>query len=166
MAAKGTRATLSEQKIIDCDSANHGCEGGFFAIDYVVGNGGLPSSSSYPYTATDGGCTSSSNVAGSNPNTYEKQISGDTSLASALTGRAVMVAVDATDWQFYSSGIFEVSGCGNTASALNHAVIAAGMTADAYIIRNSWGTGWGEAGYIRLPRGVNACGVAVAPAYI
>ena len=64
------------------------------------------------------------------------------------------VAVDASNWSSYKSGIF--SSC---ASNKNHAVVAVGYVAGShYVIRNSWGTTWGENGYMRLRDG-NTCGV-------
>jgi C1A family cysteine protease len=52
------------------------------------------------------------------------------------------------------SGVF--STCGST---LNHAVVLVGyQTDDVWIVRNSWATTWGEAGYIRLAPG-NTCGM-------
>lgn len=49
------------------------------------------------------------------------------------------VAVDAENWSFYSSGIF--NDCGDS---LDHGVLAVGYTDDYWIIKNSWGASWGE----------------------
>jgi C1A family cysteine protease len=35
-----------------------------------------------------------------------------------------------------------------------------GYTSDYFIIRNSWGTSWGESGFIRLSYGSNTCAIA------
>jgi cathepsin L len=65
----------------------------------------------------------------------------------------VVVSVDASKWNFYSTGVF--SGCDKDA-IINHAVVAEGFGEDSghkyYLIKNSWGSDWGERGYIRLQR--------------
>ena len=64
------------------------------------------------------------------------------------------VAVDASNWSQYKSGIFS-----NCAKSLNHAVLAIGYYADGtWIIKNSWAASWGENGNIRLQAG-DTCGV-------
>ena len=76
------------------------------------------------------------------------------SVKSALANYPLTVAVDATNWQWYSSGV--LSRCGKS---LNHAVLLVGYNSDdTWIIKNSWGTGWGEKGFITLSAG-NTCGV-------
>lgn len=66
----------------------------------------------------------------------------------------VSICVDASNWSFYKSGVF--SNCGTT--NLNHAVVAVGYNADgSWIVRNSWGAGWGSQGHITLAAG-NTCG--------
>merc|ERR1712244_151885 len=77
------------------------------------------------------------------------------------------VAVYASGWGSYSSGIYD--GCSYDSNiALNHAVQLVGYGSDAdgdyWIVRNSWGTGWGEDGYIRLRRDATAqCGTDSSP---
>jgi C1A family cysteine protease len=63
------------------------------------------------------------------------------------------VTVDATKWSVYSSGIF--SNCG---TSLTHMVLLVGMADEYWKCKNSWGTSWGERGYIRLARG-DTCGI-------
>ena len=91
--------------------------------------------------------------------------------ALATTG-PVMVGVDADRFCTYSSGIFR--GCG-ASGVVNHAVLLVGYNMSSrnasehyYIIRNSWGSSWGEGGYIRLgmhqPSATGgACGIASTP---
>jgi len=74
-------------------------------------------------------------------------------LQNALSSRPLGVAVNAEGWSHYSSGIF--SACG---SSLNHAVQLVGISASYWKIKNSWGTSWGEHGFIRLHLG-NTCGM-------
>jgi cathepsin L len=83
-----------------------------------------------------------------------------TELDSALTGRPVSVAVDGTNMVNYRSGIF--SNCG---TQLTLAALLVGGTDSYYRLKLSWGTGWGEAGYIRLVRATNICGILGAASY-
>lgn len=66
----------------------------------------------------------------------------------------VSVLVDASKWMLYKSGIYNQC----SESALNHAVLLVGMSDTYWKLQNSWGTSWGEQGYIRLQMG-NCCGV-------
>lgn len=63
------------------------------------------------------------------------------------------VAVDAGGWSHYSSGVF--SNCGKN---INHAVLLVGVVNGAWKIKNSWGSSWGEKGFIRLASG-DTCGI-------
>merc|ERR1712224_1135926 len=61
-------------------------------------------------------------------------------------------------------------GCSSSPTKMDHGVAVVGYGTDDtggdyWIVRNSWGPGWGENGYIRLARGVNACGVSNAAVY-
>jgi cathepsin L len=76
-------------------------------------------------------------------------------LLGALNNGPVVVSVDASKWGMYSKGVF--AGCDRDA-IVNHAVLMTGYGQDTasgnkyFLIRNSWGDGWGENGYIRLNR--------------
>lgn len=67
--------------------------------------------------------------------------------------KPIAVSVDATNWSPYRSGEFN-----NCAASINHNVLAVGIVGGRWKIKNSWGTGWGESGYIRLSSG-NTCGL-------
>lgn len=72
------------------------------------------------------------------------------------------VLMDASTLSFYHKGIYNPSVCNPT--TLNHAVLLVGFGEDNgidyWIVKNSWGTKWGEDGYFRIARGVNKCGIA------
>jgi hypothetical protein len=95
----------------------------------------------------------------------EFKISGYTTIKecngvrNALQSRPLAVAVDASKWAAYSSGVF--NHCG---TALNHMVLLTGAADDYWRCKNSWGTSWGEKGYIRLAPG-NTCGVCNYASY-
>merc|ERR1711997_1145563 len=66
------------------------------------------------------------------------------------------VAVDASNWSFYFGGVFDECKYSENI-ALNHAVQMVGygtdsVSGDYWIVRNSWGSSWGEDGFIRLKR--------------
>ena len=112
--------------------------------------------SAYPYAGRDQACK---NNAGSVKISSVSNVRGS-SVQSALSGRPIAVAVDATNWSSYKSGAFN-----NCAANLNHAVLLVGIDANGvWKIKNSWGTSWGEKGYIRLAAG-NTCGVTNDGAY-
>lgn len=150
---KGQSVSLSEQQLVDCSRSygNQGCNGGWpsSALKFVKDHG-ITTESAYAYTAKDGTCkatTGSFKISGYNNN------SGCNGLSSALQSMPVSVTVDATNWSKYSSGVF--SNCG---TGINHAVLLVGATGSNWKIKNSWGSGWGESGFIRLSLG-NTCGV-------
>merc|ERR1712048_379634 len=130
---------------------------------------GACSEASYPYTAKDGSCQQSSCdiVIPANGVTGYKDVRGESALASAVEQQPVSVAIEADQmgFQLYSSGVFSGS-CGTN---LDHGVLAVGFgTAngkDYWKVKNSWGSSWGDAGYILMAKGVNQCGIGNQPSY-
>jgi len=150
---KGQSVSLSEQQLVDCSGSygNHGCNGGWpsQALNYVKANG-IASESEYPYAGVNQACKKNG---GSFRISSVSSASGCTGLENALSARPVSVTVDATNWNKYSSGVFN-----NCATSINHAVLLVGVSGSYWKIKNSWGTGWGEQGFIRIALG-NTCGV-------
>lgn len=72
----------------------------------------------------------------------------DSELIELVVERPVAIAVSATNWQYYGSGVFKCS----PTDPINHAVLLVGYTPEYWIIKNSWGSDWGEDGYIRVSR--------------
>lgn len=89
-------------------------------------------------------------------------------MKSALASRPLSVSIEADKsvFQRYSSGIFDSSTCG---TRLDHATNVVGWgssgNTDYWIMRNSWGTRWGERGYMRLKivSGAGICGIQKEP---
>ncbi len=155
----GPLMSFSEQQLVDCSGSygNMGCNGGLMTFGYsYVRDKGIITEDSYPYTAVDGSCRTDG---GKFKIKSYVEITNCNTLATALTAQVVSVAVDASKWGLYSGGVFK--NCGN---ALNHGVTLVGMTDDYWWIKNSWSTGWGEKGYIKLARG-NTCGVCSMASY-
>ena len=91
-------------------------------------------------------------------------------LKDAVNKQPVSIAVDAagSQWQLYKSGVFNVPSCG---TQLDHGVLLVGYGYDSsagkdyWKVKNSWGSTWGEDGYIRMARGSNMCGIASQASY-
>jgi hypothetical protein len=172
MIAKGLTNSnfkpLAPQQIVDCDKRDGGCNGGNTptAYEYVISAGGQDTEASYPYHAVNQACQFK-------PANVEAKISswnyvGRGNEAQMVTGVATVsplsICVDAQPWQFYSGGIMKAAQCG---TSLDHCVqIVAYDTSSAtpyWNVRNSWGTDWGEKGFIRLQYGTDTCGVSKEP---
>merc|ERR1719436_594067 len=171
----GSTLQMSEQQVVDCDQRNSGCNGGWYdtAWQYISEEGGIEAQADYPYTGRDGSCKADSDnfvtgVSGciGGPNFFcdnHGLVGDEAELQKMLNDRPVAVAVDATPFQFYSSGILDC----RSFHSLNHAVFAVGYEDGShYIVKNSWGTSWGEQGYVRVGMGGNPCGIADYPAYV
>jgi C1A family cysteine protease len=157
----GTLTSYSEQQLVDCSTSygNQGCNGGLMdqAFQFIEASG-ITTESAYPYLAYDESCQKATGEY--KISAYADVPQGDANaLVTAVNGRPVAVAVDAENWQFYSGGVF--SDCSDN---LDHGVLLVGYDSTALIVKNSWGTSWGENGYIRLAKG-NTCGIANAASY-
>jgi C1A family cysteine protease len=182
----GKLVSFSEQQLVDCDNLknggrDHGCNGGLMdnAFSWIHKNGGLCQESEYPYTSGDGSqgtCLKScSLVEGSGIVEFVDVVpSSDDYMMDALTMQPVSIAIEADtrDFQLYKSGVFTSSTCGTN---LDHGVLAVGYGTesgqDYYLVKNSWGTSWGESGYIKLGRGTQynsgngQCGMLLEGSY-
>lgn len=176
--------SLSNQEFQDCtgnggyfSDIGHSCSGQdagghpVNAFKYAIANG-VASYQSYPFNPRLGThketCQSPSrSLAGHVITGYYKVNADEESLKEALASQPVAVALNAQysgPIQHYTGGIIS-SRC---STALDHAVLAVGYgterngyfsSTDYWLIKNSWGSRWGENGYFRLVRGANECGV-------
>lgn len=164
--------SLSEQQLVDCSGSynTQGCNGGwgYDAFRYIQANGQMLESA-YPYTASQNVCKYDKSKVVAQIDDYKIIPTKDcTALLAAAYQQVVQVTVDARAWQFYFWGIFKASKCG---SEQDHVVSLVGYNVTGevsrpyYIIRNSWGTHWGQKGYMQLEVPANredgACGICL-----
>ncbi|XP_047068138.1 oryzain beta chain-like isoform X1 [Lolium rigidum] len=173
----GELVTLSEQELVECDTngQSNGCNGGLMddAFDFIIKNGGVDTEDDYPYKALDGRCDiNRKNAKVVSIDGFEDVPENDEkSLQKAVAHQPVSVAIEAggREFQLYQSGVFS----GRCGTQLDHGVVAVGYGTengkDYWIVRNSWGPNWGEAGYLRMERNINAttgkCGIAMMSSY-
>jgi len=176
-AKKGKLYNLSEQNIVDCCSDCYGCDGGWTNVAYKFiakkQNGALESESDYPYVAHDQSCKydASKGVQLGIKGCKEVSSGSESDLAKKCASIGpISVSIDASNWSFqlYSSGIYDEPAC--STSNLDHAVGCVGYGSESgtnyWIVRNSWGTDWGEQGYIRMSKDKkNQCGIATDANY-
>jgi len=172
----GNLVSLSEQNLMDCSHSygNNGCNGGLMddAFKYIIANKGIDTEESYPYqTATTYDCRYKAANSGATITTFDDVSSGnEAALATAVNSRPVSVAIDAShnSFQLYQTGVYYEPACSST--QLDHGVLAVGYgtdgASDYWLVKNSWGTTWGQAGYIWMSRNrSNNCGIATMASY-
>jgi len=169
----GQLLKLSEQQVVDCSRSlgNEGCNGGYemYVFKYIMNNKGIGLSSKYPYTGRDyQACKSSTSPTAATITTYQT-VANEAAMMNAVNKGPISIAVDAShSFQFYTRGVFDDTKCG---TSLDHAINIVGYGTDGasnkdyWIVRNSWGTSWGESGYIRIVRNKNMCGLALDSIY-
>lgn len=179
MIKYGDFTPLAEQQLVDCAGAydNHGCEGGLpsHAFEYIKHAGGISTETAYPYFALDHNCTVDAStfaltVKGGSVNITEGD---EEQLADAIYhyGPVSITFQVVTGFKDYKSGVYVSDTCKNSTADVNHAVLAVGFGTDSatgmdyWIVKNSWGTDWGNAGYFNIQRGNNMCGVAVCNSF-
>lgn len=165
----GTLYELSPQQITSCDTSDDGCGGGnpITAYQYVQQAGGVDPASVYPYTSGTTGSTGSCRAISSDydadlssSNTVSQSASGESNMLQQIEQSPMSICVDASIWQTYESGIIQAGTCG---TQLDHCVQAVGYNSEQnyWIVRNSWGTSWGNDGYVWVEAGSNTCGIAM-----
>merc|ERR1712232_305572 len=175
--ATGKLASFSEEQLVDCDKGGNGCHGGLMDQGFeFLQTVDVCSEQSYPYTAGsghEGSCKSQCDVAipkGSVTGHMDVDHSEE-ALMSALMKGPVSIAIEAdqSSFQHYTSGVLTAA-CG---SQLDHGVLAVGYGEEDgtkyWKVKNSWGSSWGDAGYIRIERGASQhggeCGILMSASY-
>merc|ERR1712055_780537 len=165
----GHLVSLSEQQLVDCSTANYGCQGGWVykAFDYIKTHHGIASESAYPYKGVKGHCHFHTNDAVATLTGWVHVRGGsETDLQAAVSQKGpISVAIDASHrgFQMYKHGVYHDSNC--SPRNLNHAVLVVGYGQETggkyWLVKNSWGRSWGNQGYINMAKDRhNHCGIA------
>jgi len=168
--------SLSEQNLVDCSKkfGNKGCKGGLMdnGFKYIKENGGIDTEASYPYTGKDGVCKFKQSDVGATDTGFVdiKRGSEDALMQAVAEIGPISVAMDAghESFQHYRTGIYKERACSSI--KLDHGVLAVGYGGEGnqkyWIVKNSWGTVWGDKGYFKLARDdKNMCGIATQASY-
>ena len=170
---------LSEQQLISCAGSfdNHGCSGGLpsHAFEYIHHAGGLSREFAYPYEALDSQCkfssANSSIVGATTIRSFNITEGDEDSLMHELVRKGpVSVAFEVVDdFRLYKSGVYSSTSCKSGPKDVNHAVLVIGYGVENglpyWLVKNSWGTSWGEEGYFKMARGKNMCGIATCASF-
>ncbi|XP_020294651.1 cathepsin L1 [Pseudomyrmex gracilis] len=168
----GQLIPLSVQQLVDCSTStgNLGCTGGSLrnTLRYLEKSKGLMARSLYPYNAEQGKCRFKRDNSVVNitswailPARDEKALE----VAVATIGPiAASLNASPKTFQLYHKGVYDDHQC--SSDTVNHAMLIVGYTPTEWILKNWWGSSWGENGYMRLAKNKNRCGIANYAAYV
>ncbi|XP_018534225.2 procathepsin L [Lates calcarifer] len=170
----GKLLELSPQNLVDCDPESDGCVGGHMtdAFYYVLTNG-INSERDYPYMEEKQPCRYNASAIAAQCKDFKEIPEGDECILAATLYKVgpLSVAINTNHVKFmlYKSGIYYNPECDK--DNISHAVLLVGYgeTAEGekyWIVKNSFGTSWGEDGYMRIARNRdNHCGIASQASY-
>ncbi|KPJ03742.1 Cathepsin L [Papilio xuthus] len=161
---------LSVQNLVDCsvDYHNHGCAGGTIekALQYVAANEGINTERDYKYEARTKPCRFNRSALMLVSVGYSSLINGDELALKRVVAKqpvAARLRVCFYDFFFYKSGIYSDNCPEENRMTVSVLIVGYGIQGSEkyWLLKNSWGTQWGTAGYMRLARNKgNQCGIA------
>lgn len=159
LGTSGTQIDLSEQTLVSCSGAGT-CSGGYptYASNYIR-DVGLPVETCFPYTATDNSCANACanwqaatyKAKGwhyASATTYPQRVQ-DIKTALFTYGPVLATFAVYGDFFSYRSGVYSYT-TGDYAGGHGVLIVGYDDVNQAFIVKNSWGTGWGEAGYFMI----------------
>jgi C1A family cysteine protease len=168
----GADVDLSEQFLVSCNNSGWSCNGGWWAHDYHTSRLGLNQNtigavleSDMPYTATNGTCSTVINhpyrLASWNSIAGNTIPSVDAIKNAISTYGPVSAAICVgSGFSSYRGGVFSTDESSACNGGVNHAIVLTGWddATQSWVLRNSWGTSWGENGYMRIKWGTSSVG--------
>ena len=171
----GSLESLSEQQLIDCSKSygDFGCNGGEMdsAFRYAIDHG-MCTEDEDPYQAASESCIDC-DMQVTFSTCVDVTSNNQLHLKEAVAQGPVSVAIEADTaaFQFYSGGVINNNACG---TQLDHGVLVVGYGEEDgqlyWLVKNSWGTSWGDQGYVKIARTESendpgVCGIAMQPSY-
>lgn len=166
---QGVELNLSPSQVVDCSysEGNDGCDGGLQpdVFEYIK-KYGIEDTKAYPYNAKDGVCMYNKTNVVLKIRDYKYVYPGIDKLKQNLVNNgpiSISMAASSLSFQLYKSGIYVNNNCYK--NEIDHAILLVGYGSsgdvDYWIIKNSWGTGWGEDGFGRIAIDTD-CGISQA----
>ncbi len=165
----GVTTDLSEQHLVSCNPWGWGCNGGFFAFDMIVPSmgyypGAMPETC-FPYTALDSACSYCASPTWS-PVLQWGYVGASNSVPTIDAIKNAIYTYGSVSagiyvdryFQAYTGGV--LTSCKKKVNSINHAIILCGWddAKGAWLLKNSWGTTWGEQGMMWIKYGCNGVG--------
>ena len=166
----GKLYTLAVQENLDCGPKNPCLTGSSYNYNYIllIHIGGIPEESCYKYKSYQTACKLSNIPSRDRPvkiKGYWLVMEPTDGYIMALLDKIgpVGLAINVGRMNLYKRGVIHPTHIG-CIDRVNHAVLAVGYgeTKEGvkyWKIKNTWGSSWGEKGYFKLIRGINACGI-------
>ena len=172
----GRKIAFSEQQVVDCSrgSGNWGCNFGSAerTYSYIKRNGGIATRINYPTTGREGQCRTAVPL-GPTITGCRSVAAGDEKTMKLLVGTVgpvtAVLDISPRSFQFYKSGVYSERTC-HPPYADHHVLVTGygtqydqglGKVVDYWVVKNCWGTKWGDKGYMRIIRNnYNHCGIA------
>jgi cathepsin F len=165
-------AIFSEQQLVDCDTVDQGCNGGLMdqAFDYLEKEGGVMSAADYSYSGRGQTCRFDKTKVAARVTGYKFASGKEAGAVDEKVLKQMLyengpfaIAINASTLQFYFGGIVNPWSFLCNPKGLNHGVLLVGYGVEGnkpyWIVKNSWGSGWGEKGFFRIIAGKGACGL-------
>jgi inhibitor of cysteine peptidase len=169
----GGSQDLSEQYLVSCNTSGYSCDGGWWAHSYHFNLKGAQQTvagavmeSSFPYTQSNASCTQSYNhpyrISNWQYVDYFVDIPSVEQLKTAIYqhGPVSVGICVGNNFQYYAKGTILTTSDSCGFYKINHAVALVGWddAGQYWILRNSWGTDWGDNGYMRIKWGTSNVG--------